>query len=82
LINSLLLYSLITYDKYTEAPIIEETPSIDTSGMIAAKDHPDYAPFFKMAQVGVPRVVVEGKMGSLGLNGSFLDDPERLIPAP
>ena len=50
--------------------------------MIAAKDHPDYAPFFKMAKVGVPPVVVQGKMESLGLIGSLLDDPERLIPAP
>ena len=59
-----------------------EAPSIDTTGMVCAKDHPDYAPFFKMVKVGVPPFVVQGKMGSLGLNGALLDTPDELIPAP
>lgn len=76
---------MITYfyhHVYIEVQDKEEAPSIDVSGMIAVSNHPDYIPFFKMAKVGVPQIVIQGKMGSLGLDGSLLDEPDKLIPAP
>ena len=47
---------------------------------IAAKDHPSYAPFFKMLRVGVPQPVVTGKVTAAGLNPDILADPEAIIP--
>jgi len=47
---------------------------------IAAKDHPSYAPFFKMLRVGVPQPVVTGKVAAAGLNPDILADPEAIIP--
>jgi hypothetical protein len=44
------------------------------------KDHPDYAPFFKMLKVGVPQPVIVGKMSAIGLNPALLDTPDA--PAP
>jgi len=49
-------------------------------GMVAAKDHPDYAGFFKMLRVGVPTAVVANKMSGAGLDSSVLDTPEKCIP--
>ena len=60
----------------------EAPAGVDTTGLICVKDHPDYAPFFKMQKVGVPSFVVQGKMNALGLNGELLDTPDELIPAP
>jgi len=45
------------------------------------KDHPAYAPFFKMLKVGVPLPVVSGKMSAAGLDPSLLDTPDAPAPA-
>lgn len=46
---------------------------------VAAKDHPDYAAFFKMLRVGVPQQVVAGKMTAAGFNAAILDNPEAMV---
>jgi Subunit CCDC53 of WASH complex len=38
----------------------------DSSDGVRAADHPDYAPFLKMMRVGVPAVVVVGKLTAAG----------------
>lgn len=68
------------------APAAESTTSTSIvvagppEGMVAAKDHPDYAGFFKMLRVGVPTPVVANKMSGAGLDASVLDTPEKYIP--
>ena len=59
-------------------------PSPDASaaaapGKIAAKDHPDYLPFFKLLKVGVPAPVVQAKVTAAGLNAELIDTPDALI---
>jgi hypothetical protein len=46
---------------------------------VAAKDHPDYAQFFKLQRLRVPQPVLAGKMEAAGLDPSVLQDPERRI---
>jgi WASH complex subunit CCDC53 len=54
----------------------------EQSGKIAAKDHPDYARFFKLIRLGVPPPVVAAKISAEGLDPSVLDDPERMLDKP
>ena len=54
----------------------------EDSGQIAAKDHPDYARFFKLIRLGVPPPVVAAKISAEGLDPSVLDDPERMLEKP
>ena len=44
------------------------------------KDHPEYSKYFKMLKVGVPQVVVQGKMSENGLDPAYLETPDA--PAP
>jgi len=47
---------------------------------IAAKDHPDYAQFFKLQKLRVPQPVLEQKMAAAGLDSSILMTPDKRIP--
>jgi WASH complex subunit CCDC53 len=66
----------------TDLVVAEPQPEESSvpEGMVPAKDHPDYAPFFKLTKVGVPPPVIMGKMTAAGLNGDLLDTPDELIP--
>ena len=46
---------------------------------VACKDHPDYAPFFKLQRLRVPKPVLEQKMAAAGLDPAMLNDPEFRI---
>ena len=62
----------------------EEQPPPASSlpdGMVHAKDHPDYAKFFKLVKLGVPGPVIAGKMEAEGLNADAVDNPDMLVPA-
>lgn len=61
------------------APVPVAAP-VETPTGVLAKDHPGYAPFFKMLRVGVPLPVVAGKVTAAGLNASLLDNPDAIIP--
>jgi len=63
-------------------PVAVEESNTSPPGMIPVNQHPDYAPYFKMVRVGVPEMVVRGKMAMLGLVPSVFDEPQRLVPAP
>lgn len=52
------------------------------SGMIAAKDHPEYARFFKLLKLGVPAPVVMAKLEAEGLDPTMVDTPDALVPKP
>ncbi|DAZ99886.1 TPA: hypothetical protein N0F65_008629 [Lagenidium giganteum] len=61
-----------------------ETPAPSTEG-VKAKDHPDYAKFFKLLSMGLPAEQVKMKMAQAGVDGAILDDPDKIIggaPAP
>ncbi|XP_067675620.1 WASH complex subunit 3-like [Haliotis asinina] len=47
---------------------------------MTVSQHPSYARFFKMVQVGVPAMAVKNKMIAEGLNPDLLDNPDA--PAP
>jgi len=64
-----------------ELPPTEST-SLVAEGMVMAKDHPDYAPFFKMLKVGVPLPVVSNKALAAGLDPALLENPEIQIQGP
>lgn len=61
------------------SPEVEEVPAAAPAGPMV-KDHADYTKFFKMLKVGVPQVVIEGKMRDAGLDPAYLDTPDA--PAP
>ncbi len=65
----------------SEVPPSEST-SLVAEGMVMAKDHPDYAPFFKMLKVGVPLPVVSNKVLAAGLDPALLENPEIQIQGP
>ncbi|KAB7494698.1 WASH complex subunit CCDC53 [Armadillidium nasatum] len=46
---------------------------------IPISSHPDFAPYFKMVNFGVPKEAVKLKMSSVGLDPSLLDDPLRQV---
>ncbi|KAF1322244.1 Formin-homology 2 domain-containing protein, partial [Globisporangium splendens] len=46
---------------------------------VKAKDHPDYAKFFKLMSMGLPAEQVKMKMQQAGVDPSVLDDPEAII---
>jgi hypothetical protein len=65
--------------------IIDKEPTdmipLDDVKMIAAKDHPKYAKYFKMLKVGLPKDSVKAKMKQEGVNPDILDkDPDEMIP--
>ena len=59
----------------------EEEEEVD-DGMVAVKDHPDYASFFRLQKLGVPEGQIAMKMNAEGVDPAMLADPERLVPAP
>ena len=59
-----------------EVPV--QAPPAPAGPMV--KDHPEYSKYFKMLKVGVPQVVIEGKMRENGLDPSLLETPDA--PAP
>lgn len=52
------------------------------SSMIPILQHPDYEAYFKLLRVGVPGPVVQAKIVAAGLDGSVIDNPDQLVPAP
>ena len=60
----------------------EQPPSNDDGGGgVALKDDPQYAKYFKMLKMGLPKGAVVVKMSAEGLDPAVLDmDPEK--PAP
>lgn len=63
-------------------PPPSESTALVAEGMVIAKDHPDYAPFFKMLKVGVPLPVVSNKVVAAGLDPTLLENPDVLIQGP
>lgn len=58
-------------------------PAADSlpDGMVRAKDHLDYAKFFKLVKLGVPGPVIAAKMRAEDLDDTCLDNPDKLVPA-
>ncbi|ETV96553.1 hypothetical protein, variant [Aphanomyces invadans] len=50
------------------------------SDMVAAKDHPTYAKYFKLMKMGMPMVQIQLKVSSEGLDPAILDTPDALLP--
>ncbi|OQS02151.1 formin-homology 2 domain-containing protein, partial [Thraustotheca clavata] len=48
--------------------------------MIAIKDHPKYAKYFKLMKMGMPAMQVELKMKAEGLDPTVLSTPDKEIP--
>lgn len=63
-----------------DVAVAEAPQSNLPEGMVQAKDHPDYAKFFKLVKLGVPGPVVAAKMRAEDLDDSCLDNPEKLVP--
>lgn len=64
-----------------DLPPAPAAAAVDASpGLVAAKDHPDYLPFFKLLRVGVPPHVVQAKTAAAGLDPSFIETPDAMIP--
>ncbi|XP_018020557.1 WASH complex subunit 3 isoform X2 [Hyalella azteca] len=51
------------------------------SNTVPARQHPDYATYFKMVAVGVPLTAVKLKMSALGLDPDLLDNPDAHVTA-
>ncbi|OQR84599.1 formin-homology 2 domain-containing protein [Achlya hypogyna] len=58
-----------------EAPVAPAAPV-----MVAVKDHPSYAKFFKLQKMGMPPPQIELKMKAEGLDTTLLATPDQLIP--
>ena len=63
-------------------PLKEESAEKGGEGeMVAIKDHPTYAKYFKMLKVGLPKEAVRAKMQKEGVDSLMVDkDPNELIP--
>ncbi|OQR85193.1 formin-homology 2 domain-containing protein [Thraustotheca clavata] len=48
--------------------------------MVAVKDHPKYAKYFKLANMGMPAMQVELKMKAEGLDPTLMATPDKKIP--
>ncbi|OQR82414.1 formin-homology 2 domain-containing protein, partial [Achlya hypogyna] len=48
--------------------------------MVATKDHPKYAKYFKLLKMGMPSMQVELKMQAEGVDPAVLATPDALIP--
>lgn len=59
----------------TETAMVAKAPD-----SVPAAEHPDYAEFFKLLRIGVPPPVVKAKLGAAGLDPSYVDTPDRLVP--
>jgi len=73
--------SQVEIDTEQGATLAEESspPDAAAGGGTAAKDHPDYEPFFKMLRVGVPMAVVQMKCSAAGLDGSLIENPDAIV---
>mmetsp|Transcript_23417 Transcript_23417/g.30402 ORF Transcript_23417/g.30402 Transcript_23417/m.30402 type:complete len:197 (-) Transcript_23417:648-1238(-) len=59
-----------------------ETKSTADNDMTPAREHPTYAPYFKLQRLGVPEPQIKMKMQNDGVDPSVFDDPDRLLPTP
>ena len=57
-------------------------PAPEDDGLVDAKDHPDYASFFRLQRLGVPEPQIRMKMVAEGVDPDVIADPERRVPAP
>ncbi|XP_058789810.1 WASH complex subunit 3 [Phymastichus coffea] len=62
-----------------EVPI---EPKVEESNMQPISLDPQYAKYFKMVSVGVPKPAVKLKMEQEKLDPSILDNPHLLVPKP
>jgi Ca2+-binding EF-hand superfamily protein len=66
---------------FPSAPIETSTAMVaQAPDTIPAAEHPDYADFFKLLRVGVPPPVVKAKLSAAGLDPSYVDTPDRMVP--
>ena len=49
---------------------------------IPVREHPSYAPFFRLQRLGVPEPQIQLKMQAEGVDPELLQDPEKLIERP
>ncbi|EGB11593.1 hypothetical protein AURANDRAFT_20953 [Aureococcus anophagefferens] len=63
------------------APAEPPSDALD-DGLVDAKDHPDYASFFRLQRLGVPEPQIRMKMVAEGVDPDVIADPERRVPAP
>ncbi|CAK4101660.1 unnamed protein product [Aphanomyces euteiches] len=54
--------------------------AVGAATMIAAKEHPAYAKFFKLMKMGMPLEQIKLKASSEGLNPDVLDTPDAMLP--
>ncbi|TMW63406.1 hypothetical protein Poli38472_002347 [Pythium oligandrum] len=52
----------------------------ESGPVVLAKDHPEYAKFFKLVTMGAPADTVKGKMLMAGLRPELLDTPDAPVP--
>ncbi|TMW66743.1 hypothetical protein Poli38472_014055 [Pythium oligandrum] len=61
-------------------------PSASSGSGVTAKDHSDYAKFFKLLTMGLPAEQVKMKMQQAGVDPNVLDNPDAVVggaaPAP
>jgi hypothetical protein len=76
-------------DKDPESMVSDPTAAAPAGGatqappMIKLGEHPEYAQWFKMLKMGVPKQAVANKMTAKGVDASVLDkDPESMVPDP
>ncbi|EQC35460.1 hypothetical protein SDRG_07168 [Saprolegnia diclina VS20] len=62
------------------AKLEEEAPAPAGPDMVAVKDHPKYAKFFKLMKMGMPPPQIELKMKAEGCDVSLLSTPDKMIP--
>jgi len=63
---------------------VQEEPVVtvvEEENFVKVKDDPRYIKYFKMLNVGVPKVAVSGKMKLEGLDPDLLDTPDAPCPA-
>jgi aryl carrier-like protein len=76
-------------DKHPESTVPGPSAAAPAGGatqaptMIKLGEHPEYAQWFKLLKLGMPKQAVANKMAMKGVDASVLDkDPESMVPDP
>jgi hypothetical protein len=72
---------LVPLDESKAAEADSAAASAQSSGSVPVNEHPQYAKYFRMLKVGLPKEAIKVKMQQEGVNPSYLDkDPSELVP--
>ncbi|RLO08016.1 hypothetical protein DYB28_002404, partial [Aphanomyces astaci] len=61
--------------------VVNDAGKVETAAaaLVAAKDHPAYAKYFKLMKMGMPLEQIKLKASSEGLNTAILDTPDAML---